>query len=389
MNFYRLSLMILLMALTSVNAQETSETPVVKKKRNARFSILGGPGYAPESGVLLGGSVLATFKINPSDTIQPRSVVPMAFGVMLTNGGGFTLISRPQLFFKHDRYRLEGQYSFKKTIDHYYGVGYQSALNKVRSDSTTEFNSMSFQINPVFLFRLGESEFFLGPMVDFAYDEMTKPAAQIVEDPDYLEYGGDASGYSLRTNGVGLSFSYDTRDVPANAYRGIFLDGKFFFASKALGSDFNYGSYAIDYRQYRSIEKFGPRRVLAWNVSSKYSFGDVPPPRMQKIGTPFDLRGYYNGQFRDQAGHVAVMEYRHMFNSTFSGIGRWWDHFGFAAWGGVGLMGPDPFRIEGVLPNAGLGLRIELQPRMNFRLDIGRGFRSDQTLIYFNMTEAF
>ena len=37
-------------------------------------------------------------------------------------------------------------------------------------------------------------------------------------------------------------------------------------------------------------------------------------------------------------------------------------------------MGPTMGKIEGVLPNAGVGLRIEVQPRMNVRLDFGRNF---------------
>ena len=52
-------------------------------------------------------------------------------------------------------------------------------------------------------------------------------------------------------------------------------------------------------------------------------------------------------------------------------------------------MGPTMGKIEGVLPNAGVGLRIEVQPRMNVRLDFGRNFANDQSLFYFNMTEAF
>ena len=63
--------------------------------------------------------------------------------------------------------------------------------------------------------------------------------------------------------------------------------------------------------------------------------------------------------------------------------------FGFVAWGGCGFMGPTMGKIEGVLPNAGVGLRIEVQPRMNVRLDFGRNFANDQSLFYFNMTEAF
>ena len=65
------------------------------------------------------------------------------------------------------------------------------------------------------------------------------------------------------------------------------------------------------------------------------------------------------------------------------------NHLGYVAWGGVGLMGPNPGKIEGVLPNAGVGLRIEVQPRMNVRLDIGRNFVNKENLFYFNITEAF
>ena len=63
--------------------------------------------------------------------------------------------------------------------------------------------------------------------------------------------------------------------------------------------------------------------------------------------------------------------------------------FGFCCLGRVRFMGPTMGKIEGVLPNAGVGLRIEVQPRMNVRLDFGRNFANDQSLFYFNMTEAF
>ena len=52
-------------------------------------------------------------------------------------------------------------------------------------------------------------------------------------------------------------------------------------------------------------------------------------------------------------------------------------------------MGPRPTRVEGVLPNLGVGLRIEIQPRMNLRLDFGRDMVNRQNLFYLNMTEAF
>lgn len=100
--------------------------------------------------------------------------------------------------------------------------------------------------------------------------------------------------------------------------------------------------------------------------------------------------GYYMGQYRDKSVHVALAEYRQMITTSgATKIKRLINHVGFAAWGGTGFMGPTPGKIEGVLPNVGAGLRIELQPRMNIRFDVSRDFKNNSTLFYMNMTEAF
>ena len=143
----------------------------------------------------------------------------------------------------------------------------------------------------------------------------------------------------------------------------------------------------IDYRQYKSL---GKRRVLAWTAQTKNVFGDVPLTQYALTGTPFDLRGYYMGQYRDKSSHVVMAEYRQMLNTDRSTwVKRMLNHIGFVAWTGCGFMGPTPGKIEGVLPNYGVGLRIEVQPRMNVRLDLGKNTVNNQMLFYFNMTEAF
>ena len=85
-----------------------------------------------------------------------------------------------------------------------------------------------------------------------------------------------------------------------------------------------------------------------------------------------------------------MAEYRQMINTDQSTwVKKILIRLGYTAWAGCGFMGPSPTRIEGVLPNVGIGLRIEVQPRMNVRLDLGRNMVNKQNLFYFNMTEAF
>lgn len=402
MKKYILFLIALSVTFTTVAKEEslaktdsTTTTILTKKElhrqrvaqRNFHYNILGGPSYTPDFGVLIGGSALMTFRMNPKDTTMRRSVVPMALAFMF-EGGGLNLMVKPQLFFKDDKFRIFGVLNYKNTRENFYGIGYNTNKNYERSDSTSQYRYSGFQVNPWFLFRMGKSDIFFGPQIDISYDKLSDPAKHLPQQADYAAAGGDENGYKNFSSGIGFLLSYDTRDIPANPYRGTYVDLRGIMYQKWLGSDKNFYRLELDYRQYKSV---GQRKVLAWTLQSKNTFGrHIPLTKYALSGTPFDLRGYYMGQYRDKSSHVALVEYRQMFNTDRSTwLKRITSHLGYVAWGGVGFMGPTTGKIEGVLPNAGLGLRIEVQPRMNVRFDYGRNFVNKQNLFYFNMTEAF
>lgn len=394
--FIALSVTLTTVAKEKSLAKTDSTTTILTKKelhrqrvaqRNFHYNILGGPSYTPDFGVLIGGSALMTFRMNPKDTTMRRSVVPMALAFMF-EGGGLNLMVKPQLFFKDDKFRIFGVLNYKNTRENFYGIGYNTNKNYERSDSTSQYRYSGFQVNPWFLFRMGKSDIFFGPQIDISYDKLSEPAKYLPQQADYAAAGGDENGYKNFSSGIGFLLSYDTRDIPANPYRGTYVDLRGIMYQKWLGSDKNFYRLELDYRQYKSV---GQRKVLAWALQSKNTFGrHIPLTKYALSGTPFDLRGYYMGQYRDKSSHVALVEYRQMFNTDRSTwLKRITSHLGYVAWGGVGFMGPTPGKIEGVLPNAGLGLRIEVQPRMNVRFDYGRNFVNKQNLFYFNMTEAF
>ena len=379
---------------TDSTGQNISRTDTLSKrelrklrvaKRNFHYNILAGPSYTPDMGALIGGSALMTFRMNPKDKDMQRSVVPITLAYILN--GGVNVGVKPQFFFKGDKFRIFGQFKYNNTKENFYGIGYDTNKNYVRSDSTSEYTYSGVQLNPWFLFRMGDSNFFFGPQIDITYDNIKEPAKYMIEQPDYVAAGGDASGYKNFSTGIGLIANYDSRDIPANSYKGIYLDIRACMYQKFLGGNTNFYKAELDYRQYKSV---GLRKVLTWAIQSKNAFGDIPLNNYVLSGTPFDLRGYYMGQYRDKSSHIALMEYRHMFNTDKSTwLKKIIHHLGFVAWGGCGFMGKNPVNINGVLPNAGVGLRIEVQPRMNIRLDLGRNFVNNQSLFYFNMTEAF
>ena len=394
-------LLMLALVVTGLQAQQketavpNDSTPVLTQKelkklkkanRNFHYNILGGPSYSPDFGLLIGGSALMTFSMAPQDTTLRRSVVPAALAFMFD--GGVNIFSKPQLFFKHDRFRIFGKFSYKNTVENYYNIGYTTNRDYIRSDSTSRYRYSGVQINPWFLFRLGNSDFFAGPQIDINYDHFTQPAQGLVDNESYQAAGGDADGYKNFNSGIGFLLTYDSRDVPANAYKGIYLDFRGMMYHKIFGSDRNFYRLELDYRQYKEV---GKRKVIAWTAQTKNVFGkNIPLTQYALTGTPFDLRGYYQGQYRDKSSHIVMAEYRQMLNTDQeTWLKRIINHLGFVVWGGCGFMGPTPGKIEGVLPNYGVGLRIEVQPRMNVRLDLGKNTVNDQTLFYFNMTEAF
>ena len=124
--------------------------------RNLHYNILGGPSYTPDLGVLIGGTSLLTFRINPEDTLQLRSIIPPSIAIMLK--GGVSVQIKPQLFFKNDKFRIFGQFSYKNILENFYGIGYNTNKNWERSDSTSQYRYNGIQINPWFLFRIKNSD---------------------------------------------------------------------------------------------------------------------------------------------------------------------------------------------------------------------------------------
>jgi hypothetical protein len=388
MKHLSIAALLLTLITCSINGQVDSVVvDTTEEDKNLRFSILGGPGYTPDYGFLVGGSVLFTFRMAPEDSTLNRSVIPIAFSLM--SNKSIVLKSRSQLFFPGDRFRIFSEINFRILKDNYYGVGYENNDSISRGETTTEFREKGFELVPAFMFRLWSSDLFFGPVLDLTYRNIVDPSAGVQDDPDYIETGGDETGVKIFNSGLGAILSYDTRDLPANSYSGMYLEGLFSVYSKYFGSEYDYQIYQLQYRHFKSLPRISPRKTLAWMAQGRYAHGDVPFTDFSSVGSPFDLRGYYQGQYRDGMALYTLLEYRHMLNfGADTKAKRFFSRMGLTAWGGVGFIGPTPVEYDGVLPNWGAGFRFEVQPRMNFRIDVGFD-PGEGALVYFNMTEAF
>ncbi len=350
----------------------------VRADRNVWTSVLGGPSYTPEATLGAAAAVLVSFKTNKQDTISQRSYIPFGFNASLN--GTFIVAGASTLFFNENRFRIYTSFGMRNEPANFYGVG-MAENSTVERGEFTEYHKTNYYMLNKFVWEL-KPNLFVGPTFDVNYVQ-TSDLNSWMAQHEYVNLFSD----KYLNVGLGATFQYDTRDDVATPNAGMFLSAAPKFFGRYLGGDYNYQSYDFEYRQYQYL--FG-RAVLAWTLRANLSYGDVPFTELPTFGTPFDLRGFYWGQYRDKSIGYGMAEYRQMFGSQEDyKAGKTISKFGYVVWAGLGTLGTTPSDWNECRYNFGFGLRAQIQPRKNFRFDIGKGQGEDGFLFYMNMTEAF
>ncbi len=330
------------------------------------------PLYTPELGFYVAGIAQMSFKTDKSDSLIQRSTLPVSGGYGVR--GNLDILARLNSYWNEDKMRIEAIFRTKNMTDHYWGVGYDDGFDIAKSESTTEYQRLWVWFNPQVKFRVMDN-LYVGANIDISYTDVSKQNKRMLNDADYL------ATRDLKFNtGIGAIIEYDSRDIPVNAYDGMYLSAKTTYFSQTIGGDSDYGVFIVDYRQYKKI--VGETGVLAWSIRSENATGDVPWSELPKLGTPFDLRGYFWGRYRENSMFMGLAEFRQMI--PWKGKPS---KIGYVLWAGAGTIGKSIDRYDCFLPNYGLGMRFEVQPRMNVRIDCG--FGKESMGVYFNILEAF
>jgi hypothetical protein len=332
------------------------------------------PAYTPEMGLSIAAGALWSFKTNKSVATLKRSNIPLGFGAGVT-GAVFAYV-RPTIYFNNNKLRWYSDFWYKDMPDNYWGIGSYNAINVPMSDSTTAYTRTWLMFKNVLVYEIWNN-LFVGAMADFNYTKGREESAGVLADPNYIVYNKRP-----QNTGLGIVVQYDSRDIPTNAYEGIYLGLEGSRYSTTLGGDNNYNLFLLDYRQYQNVGRKG--QTIAWQFKTRIANGEVPYGEMSQLGNPFDLRGYTWGRFRDESLMFLLVEYRHMFLAP--GTEEPGKH-GIVVWVGSGTIAPSPGEAEHFIPNFGVGYRFELQPRSNIRIDFGIG--RETSGIYMNFNEAF
>jgi hypothetical protein len=378
-----LVLYLLILFSINISAQELTEDEKKARRKaknqekidQGKFMItpLAGPAYTPELGFTLAVGIMTSFKTNRQDSLIQRSSAPILAGLSTT--GAYFLGSELTTFWCHDKLRMYADINFKNMPDNYWGVGFQEGKDNPKSDTTTKYIRTWVQFNPKVLWQF-KKHWFAGANIDFNYTKGSEACAGVTADPYYAEFNDKPFN-----GGLGAVFQYDSRDMPVNAWSGAFAELSATVYGSYLGGQNNYQMYDVDLRKYFKIRRAG--RILAVELRGRFGQGDVPYGEMSQPGSPFDLRGYTWGRYRDESMFFAITEYRHMFLKRNGRVGS----HGIVFWLGAGTLSDTVDEFGNWLPNIGLGYRYQVQERMNLRLDFG--FGTESRGFYFNFNEAY
>ncbi len=317
--------------------------------------------YAPETGFLIGIGALTPFKCS-NDSITKHSLI--AAFVAYSEYKQYYYYMPFQLYTKNNNYYLEGEADYYKYSYYYWGIG----ENRVAK----ELYNVSYPKIFLNAFRKIAPNFYMGLDYYYEQDKMgaTKLGGSLAADTVPGSAGGTISG-------GGVDLLYDTRDNIFFPKHGWFIKGVSYFNYTQLGSTYNFGRVVTDVSWYHLLAK---PVVLALTQHNQFDWGTPPFNQLALIGGSKQIRGYYQGYYRDDALSYVQGETR------INLIGR----IGFVAFGTMAFYGnyhtfpesPKPVFAEGI----GLRYNYEKKEHINLRADLGYGTTVEY---YLTIQEAF
>ncbi len=336
-----------------------------KPKRHKRFdfSVIGGPHYSSDSkfglGVVLAGEYDTAFP----DTLTDTQLSNVGLYADATTAGHFSLSFRGNHFTPFNKFRATYDVTFESIDTKFWGIGYAQCSQDINE---TDYRYLAARANINFSRNMGSNIYF-GPVLVFDYINARHT------DPSALWDG--LPKHTLNW-GLGLALEYDTRDCITSCHKGLFFKMSQYFDPSWLGNKYAFAVNEFTGAVYNPLWKGA---CLASQLHWRLTWGDTPWGAMSTLGGSHNMRGYFEGRYRDKSEVDICVELRQ----------NVWRRNGVVLWGGAASIfaKPSQIQLKRILPNWGIGYRWEFKKNMNIRLDLG--FGRGQCGFIFNINEAF
>ncbi len=324
------------------------------------FSIIGGPHYSSDSKFGVGIMGAGLYHAD-GDTLTPVSQVSVYFDA--TTAAHFKVGVGGTHIFPGDTRRLTYDVNFSRIATKFWGIGYEECRVDANESKYKYFNT---QVRVDYRWRIG-NHFYAGPLAAINYIK-----GQDFEKP-WLWHGEPSHSFNA---GAGFIIEYDSRDNMSSAFHGTFLRLEQQFNPRFLGNRQAFSRTSAHASHYSPLWRGA---ILAATADCAFTYGNTPWGLLSTFGGSNNMRGYFEGRYRDKSAITACVELRQHI----------WHRNGIAIWGGAGTVFSrfSDITSRSVLPNYGIGYRWEFKQRVNVRVDLG--FGRSTTGFIFSINEAF
>ena len=317
--------------------------------------------YSPETRLGYGGTGALHFAFAPA--LQTSDVQVIAVG---TERSQAILDLRTQLF-PSEHLAVGATLKLAHYPDLFYGIGPATPRG-----AREEFTDRSLEV-------LLTSEWFLVPGRLRTGPRLWLRREQVVDVPPggALAGGGVTGAGGAAATGLGWSATWDSRYSRFAPSAGGLVEASHVVAPGAFGSRLHFGRGALDAKRFLRL---GGAVVLGLATHLEWVHGTVPFTLLPRLGGDQNLRGFYEGRWRDRELASAQAELRSPIAGRLGGV----VFAGLAAVAPrLGAFEASPLRVA-----AGLGARYRItEDGLNLRLDVGLG--QEGAAVYFNLGEAF
>lgn len=357
-------LLIFLLAATALPAQ-LRLTPDTNKRVN--FLAIPAVYVSPETNWAFGASGSVSFKTSFKNDPNTRTSIIQALGIYTLNKQYVGSLDAT-IYFPKEKYILYGNCSYSYFPDKFWGVGPHTINTDIERYSTNQLALFAH------LKRKVVKRFFAGLIYDYRHVYNMHYWAHGNIDTNFVE---GREPYDL--SGGGISLSYDTRNNTFYPSKGFFVQAQLVEYNKAIGSGYDIFKCVAEARYFRQLHKYV---ISATQLYAIVNDGTTPLKSLAALGGSDNLRGFYQGRFRDKVYMSLISELR--FPVT--------EHIGFTVFGGTGNVSSSvpSFDFSSLKYSFGGGLRLAIRTkdRLNLRIDYGYSDRYNNGF-YFTIGEAF
>jgi len=358
---------VLILIGSSIFAQRSEAVYKFDTAKVTKFQFVGLPVVfsTPETGFGFGGG--GQIFLPSQSNIYNNRLSNLLFTAIYTTNKQFILDIKPQWYIGDGDYFFDMAYKFKIFPNSFWGVG-----NETPESNLESYDMTSHELRVAFLKRLP-------PNLNFGFEYVFQDHdVTQIEEGGLLDSGNIQGSNGAVISGLGFIFNLDTRDDVFAPLSGHLVQLNARFSSEIFGATSGFNKFITDLRTYRPL---GDRSILAFQIYSENTFGDVPFQGLSWYGGGERARGYFRGRFMDRQMYVIQGEYRLRVHPR-------WTAAGFVLIGEVAEVTRNYF--TDLKPATGGGIRFKIKKDQStwIRLDVGVG-KEQGANIYFGVNEAF